>query len=372
MKPKKQKKGFFMKLILTVNCILAVFLLISYLAPFVNPASFWPIAFFGLGYPFLLFANVGFVLFWIFYRAKYLFISLLSILIGWNVLTNTIGFRSSAAIAVPKSSDDFLRVVTYNVHSFKKIEGDEYDESNKDQILDLIRKEQPDVLCIQEFLTRKSGAFNTQKSLRDMLHARYQYFVASQDNDFEAMGLTIFSRYPISGQQSILFENTSRGNEAIWADVAVKNKKVRIYNIHLQSIGFEPQDYEYINGVKKLKKEEEGSGKRIFMRLKNAFIKRSGQAQLMKKYAESCKIPFVITGDFNDTPASYAVNTLANGIENTFTKKGSGFGVTYNGDFPNFQIDYILVSPQFKVINYRVLNKKLSDHYGVRSDLELK
>jgi endonuclease/exonuclease/phosphatase family metal-dependent hydrolase len=51
---------------------------------------------------------------------------------------------------------------------------------------------------------------------------------------------------------------------------------------------------------------------------------------------------------------------------------GSGFGVTYNGAFPNFQIDYIFTSPEFTVKNYLIINKKLSDHYPVRTDLELK
>ena len=62
---------------------------------------------------------------------------------------------------------------------------------------------------------------------------------------------------------------------------------------------------------------------------------------------------------------------MSEGLKNTFREKGSGFGITYNGDFPNFQIDYILVSQPFTVKSYRIIDKKLSDHYAVRSDLEL-
>ncbi|RYE25486.1 MAG: hypothetical protein EOP42_21385 [Sphingobacteriaceae bacterium] len=63
---------------------------------------------------------------------------------------------------------------------------------------------------------------------------------------------------------------------------------------------------------------------------------------------------------------------MASGLKNAFREKGSGFCTTYNGDFPNFQIDYILAHPDFKVINYKVFKKKLSDHYPIRADLLLK
>ena len=82
-------------------------------------------------------------------------------------------------------------------------------------------------------------------------------------------------------------------------------------------------------------------------------------------------MPYIIAGDFNDTPTSFAVNSIAKGLKNTFSEKGNGFGITYNGAFPNFQIDYILTTPNFNVKNYQIIKKKLSDHYAVVSDLEL-
>lgn len=365
--------GFLAKSLIILNVGFAVLLLLSYLASVVSPATFWPLSFLGLGYPFLLLINFLFFVFWLFIQWRFSLISLVAILIGWKVLNNSIGFRGSTAIAVAKSSDDFLRVLTYNVHFFKNFDGgDEYNPIYKDQILDLIRREQPDVLCIQEFLTQKTGGFNTEQSLKEILHTRYQYFIASQDNNFEGIGLAIFSKFPIGKREAIVFNNTSRGNEAIWADITFKNKPVRIYNVHLQSIGFEAKDYSYINEVKKAKPEGDiKSGMRILARLKQAFVKRAEQVKQIKAHAATCNSPYVIAGDFNDTPASYSVNTMAMGLNNSFHEKGSGFGVTYNGDFPNFQIDYIMSSKDFKVINYRILNKKLSDHYGVRSDLEL-
>jgi endonuclease/exonuclease/phosphatase family metal-dependent hydrolase len=113
------------------------------------------------------------------------------------------------------------------------------------------------------------------------------------------------------------------------------------------------------------------SPRRIGGRLKLAFIKRSQQVGLVKNHSLTCITPYVVAGDFNDTPVSYTLHQMANGLVNTFKEKGSGLGVTYNGDFPNFQIDYILATPNFGVRNYRIIDKKLSDHFAVRADLQL-
>jgi endonuclease/exonuclease/phosphatase family metal-dependent hydrolase len=110
----------------------------------------------------------------------------------------------------------------------------------------------------------------------------------------------------------------------------------------------------------------------ILEKLQIAYPKRAEQAKIIMKHIENSPYPVIVCGDFNDTPISYAVNNmLSGGLINSFREKGSGLGITYNGDFPNFQIDYILVSPSFSVKNYRIIQKKVSDHYALRSDLEL-
>ena len=91
----------------------------------------------------------------------------------------------------------------------------------------------------------------------------------------------------------------------------------------------------------------------------------------MKNHMNNCDIPFVIAGDFNDTPASYAVTKITDSLNNAFLKKGSGLGRTYNGKFPNFQIDYIATTKNIEVVNYHIVEAKLSDHFPVRSDLRL-
>ena len=106
--------------------------------------------------------------------------------------------------------------------------------------------------------------------------------------------------------------------------------------------------------------------------LKNAFLKRSSQVDEVKAHFKTCNTSYIVAGDFNDTPASFAVTQITDSLNNAFLKQGTGLGRTYNGKFPNFQIDYIAATPDINVVNYRVIEAKLSDHFPVRSDLRLK
>jgi endonuclease/exonuclease/phosphatase family metal-dependent hydrolase len=365
-----KKPGWLQKTLFVLNILAALMLLLSYVASFVSPGTFWPIAFIGLAYPPLLLINILFAFFWIFKKPVFALLSVVAIIIGWKFLVSTIGFREPNAIQVPKSSKDITRIMTWNVHYFKKFDS-KNETAVRDQMIDIIRKEQPDILCIQEFFARRRGEFNFKKAITETLNSQHYYIEELAGNDYEMNGYAIFSKLRILNKGKLDFPNMSNGNDVIFADFKINNKTIRVYNAHLQSINFQPEDYEYLKDVKEINTDV-NSTKRLSRRMKNAFIKRSEQVQFLKEHAQNSKMPYIIAGDFNDTPVSYAVNTLVKGMKNSFREKGSGFGITYNGDFPNFQIDYILTSPEFDVKNYIIIDKKLSDHYPVRSDLELK
>ncbi|MES3017297.1 MAG: endonuclease/exonuclease/phosphatase family protein [Bacteroidota bacterium] len=373
MRRTKKRSGLniFNKLVLGANMFAVVSLLIAYLSSFISPGTFWPPAFFGLAYPAILLINLIFIIYWLISFPRYALLSLIAILAGWNVLSSYIGFRESSGIMVPKSSESFIRVLTYNVHNFKQF-GDKNDKFTKDQILDIIRKEQPDVLCFQEFFSRQRGEYNFRKLITEIMKSNHYFFKPTTDNGYEATGTAIFSKYPIVNSGKVLFAKKMNWNEAVYVDVNTGKKIFRVYNVHFQSISFQPEDYQYLNKVKKDIDTDVGSSVKIVSRLKNAFVKRANQVKLLRSHADSCKTPYIIAGDFNDTPISYTAKTIFKGLQNGFHEKGSGFGVTYNGDFPNFQIDYIVASPEFTFKNYLIVKKKLSDHYPVRTDLELK
>lgn len=367
---KKTKQPFFDKLILWLNYAMCAALLLSYLAPIVDPRKFWPIAFFGPAYPPVLLANVILIIYWLLRKSKWALLSLVCILMGWNMLNNSIGFRFPSTTVEHRDST-VLRVMNYNVHNFKKY-GAANDVSTKHEILEIITHEQPDVIGFEEFYSRKRGQYDMVDSIKKALNTQHFYFAKFQEAGNESIGMSLFSKYPVIDTGVVWLNQPKNLNQCIYIDVKKNNETIRVYTIHLQSISFEPEDYKYLDSVSKKGKTDLNSSRRIGSKLKRAFIKRSEQVALAKKHMMACPYPYIVTGDFNDTPSSFAVNQMAKGLKNTFREKGSGLGRTYNGDFPNYQIDYILATKQFDVLTYGVIRKKLSDHYPVYSDLRLR
>lgn len=365
----KRKTSLLDKILLGLNILLCTGLLISYLAPVVDPKKVWVIAFFGLAYPMLLLGNLIMVFYWLFRKSFYLFLSALCILCGWNVLNNNIGFHSQVADQ-PVKDGNTIRMMTYNVHNFKRY-GSKNDISTKRDILQIIRQQQPDVIGFQEFYTRKHGQYDMRDSITHLMGSDQYYFEPIIFNNDESIGVAIFSKFPIVDHGFILLADKRSLNSCIYVDVKKGGQRFRVYSVHLQSINFEPEDYKYISSITR-EGTDMSSTRRVGGKLKYAFLKRSDQVVKIKGHAASCPYPYIISGDFNDTPSSFAVNQMAKGLKNAFRERGVGFGRTYNGNFPNYQIDYIMTSPQFDVLNYQVIEKKLSDHYPVRSDLVLK
>ncbi|RZK82118.1 MAG: endonuclease [Pedobacter sp.] len=367
---RKSTTGFFDYVMGLTAAVLAISLLLGFLAGKFDPREYKYIPFFGLAYPFILCLNGVMIIWWAVRKRWYLAIStIVLILIGWQAFNASLGFFGEKGIG-PKADSTAIRMMTYNVHSFKPY-GQEIIETVKEQMLDVIAQESPDIICFQEYFTRFKGPYDITDSLQRILKTPFYYFVPVSKNDYEAHGLAIFSKYPIENKGEIVFKDNYNGNSSIYTDLKVNGKIVRVYNVHLQSISFEAQDYNYLDKITKKMDPELSSSKRILSMLRTAFKKRSDQVDIMKAHMESCTTPFIIAGDFNDTPASYAVTQLTSSLNSTFIQQGTGFGRTYNGKFPNFQIDYISTTPDIKALNYRIIEAKLSDHFPVRSDLIL-
>lgn len=363
------KLNFFDKFILVGALVVALLLLLSYRAGSANPNQHIYLAFLGLAYPYLLLVHLGFTAYWVL-RGKIFFwvTAVVIVFCGIRPLTASFALMGDEGTA-EKQHEEHLRVMTYNVHTFTRY-GEALDAEVKSQMLQVVKDQNPDVISFQEFYTRPKGKFAILDTLKKQMGFKYHYFVPSAKNDFEAYGMAIFSKYPINQTGVIAFGSSFLGEQSIYADVKFKGRVVRIYNVHLQSISFVKQDYDYLDKVKSGDVAKAPS-RRIAGMLKSAFQKRADQVNIVKDSLAQCKIPYVIMGDFNDTPASYAVTQIMGPLNNTFKKKGRGWGKTYNGKFPNFQIDYIACTKKIEVVNYHITQAKLSDHFPVRSDLKL-
>ena len=177
---------------------------------------------------------------------------LLVIAIGAKTLKATFAIGGDEGLS--EKAENSIRMMTYNVHSFK-LYGEDNTESVKEKMLQVVKDQNPDIICFQEFYTRYKGAFDTVDSLKELLKTKYYYFVPTNKNDYEATGLAIFSKYPIKNSGKIPFIEGFPGNMSIYADLNIKGQTLRVYNVHFQSISFEKQDYEYLDKMKEMNTE---------------------------------------------------------------------------------------------------------------------
>lgn len=337
-------------------------LLISYFSAYVSPASAWLFAFFSLTYPFLLILNILFLLFWIVFRKWYFLISLLCIAAGWASLRSTfqINFKKPASA----ENHPTIRLLTYNVRLFN------YYQWTKDtmawqRIMDYIQEMNPDIVCFQEFITLPRTPYDIGNLLKRMKKLSYSHvYYTNQIPGHINFGIATFSKYPIVNKKMIDFSESLNGS--ISSDIVVNGDTIRIINCHLQSIRLRKQYSELIDSlIFNYSERQLDELKDVSTRMKQAFILRANQVDILSDEINSSPYPVIICGDFNDTPVSYTYRTLSKDMRDAFVESGSGTGTTFRGNFPYVRIDYVLFSPGFTSLYYNTDKVDWSDHYPV-------
>lgn len=375
----KRKRGlsFARKVLLLINAGFALLMLLSYLAPHISPATFWPMAFVGLLYPLWLAGNLFFIFFWLIFRKRYFLLSLVVILIGFGHLGNFIQWNNIHK-SLPEEGVN-LKVLSYNVRNF-----DLYNYgpawtlnfTNRNQIYNYLDQEDYDIICFQEFVHDRKGQFKTLDTLSSFLRARHSHFEYTRSSkDVNFFGLATFSAYPIVNKGKIIFR-TGAGNLCIYTDLLIGTDTIRVYNLHFESIGLSEEDHMFVENMINIAQGSKEAqtfgehGRRIIGRLKRAFVSRAPQAEAVAAHISQCPYPVILAGDFNDTPASYVYRMLSRDLKDAF-RSGRGIGSTYTRSIPGFRIDHILHSPHFKSFNYLNGDVKFSDHFPVSAVLNL-
>jgi endonuclease/exonuclease/phosphatase family metal-dependent hydrolase len=179
-------------------------------------------------------------------------------------------------------------------------------------------------------------------------------------------GLVTFSRYPIIHKEPISFPETING--AISSDILIGKDTIRIYNCHLQSIRLRKDYNDLLDSlIFNYNERQLDELKDISFRMRQAYILRGKQVDLMNAHIKKSAHLVIICGDFNDTPVSYTYYNLSKGLKDAFIESGSGIGTTFRGNLPYMRIDYVLYSPWFTSQYFEIKRVNLSDHYPVVS-----
>ena len=349
-------------ILLTINIIVAVFLAGTYLPAYITPSESSFIALFGLVYPLLLIINLVFVLFWLVFHRKHALISIIVILAGYNNLMHNFHFN---LIKNRVHHGTTLKILSYNVQTFGSTETGFGEETNRIKILRFLKNENPHITCLQEYYSEGKTRYEPLLNMKDNLNVGTYYFESYfSPKHNQLSGLVIFSKYPAVNKGKLKFEGSR--TFGIFTDLLVESDTIRVYNVHLASIQLVPADIDFVvSGGQKEQGAFSLHAMNIYKKLSGAFRLKERQMDYLIRQMDKSPYPIILCGDFNDTPSSYIYNRIKAKLDDTFTEKGTGIGITYAGHLPFLRIDYIFKSAGMNTFRYQRYKVDFSDHFPI-------
>ena len=372
MKSKKKKTNFIQLLtglfLFSHFIVLAAFIF-SLLAGIIPTDKLWIFSFFGMIFLPLYIANVGFTVLWMIMRRKYWMISVIPLALGFMILRAHVNVKLSNDHTLTAGD---IKVMTFNVRGFEPTKG-----ANHDQFMhksfSTIEKEHPDILCFQDFTLPFKGKYSiaSLQNLLDLPYSASRNYALLSDN-ISVSGVAIFSRYPIIDSKSIEVDN---GYIGISTDILYHDQKIRVISIHLQSYTLYNDEKVILRAPRSFSNFDEQrikkDSRKIAWKLRWALRQRAPEARKIAEFIHNSPYPVILSGDFNDTPASYVFRTISKLLIDPFPTFGSGIARTYNESRYPFRIDYILHSKHFKSLDYHIIPTKVSDHNPVTTVLRM-
>ena len=385
--------------------VLAILLMLSGFVPTISPETNSWLPLLGLAFPVFFVLMVLAFFYWLVqgkWRSLFALSCLLlnlgqaSLYIQWN--DENAGAKGAVNVSNGKEDKEdgggpidkemldmnakLLKVITYNAQLFGLYQNEssldivntEYMPA-MDSFLRVLKAENADVVCLQEVYAKAGGL----KALARFLKAEggFDYSQTYTLSDRRPYGMIVLSKYLIKRWKPLsLGSNT--GNMAMWVDIEIpseykflRNARIRIYNLHLQSFRFAKKDYEVMQKQTQQKEIDMEGSKGIITRLRLGYQRRAKQVGIVKQSVLDCDFPKVICGDFNDIPVSYSYRQLSAGMRDAFVEAGRGLETTYKGSMPSFRIDYLLFDNPMRAVSYRSIKEVPSDHKLLVTELQV-
>ena len=113
--------------------------------------------------------------------------------------------------------------------------------------------------------------------------------------------------------------------------------------------------------------------KDILRKLRHGGVTRAIQINSLIDHASQCPYPYIICGDFNDTPYSYNYFSMRRYFKNAFEQAGYGFGFTMNTLLFFLRIDHQFYNDPVKPVLFKVdRSMRISDHFPTRGYYQIR
>jgi endonuclease/exonuclease/phosphatase family metal-dependent hydrolase len=237
-----------------------------------------------------------------------------------------------------------LRVVTYNVHGCRGMDG----RFSTQRIARVLAREHPDVVCLQELDQgrTRSGGVEQAVEIAKQLEKEFAFHAVAEIDD-GLFGNAVLSSHPLRLRASGPLPRQSSGigivdRGVLWVEVDVEGVLIQVLNTHLSIF--------------------EGE-------------RRMQAAELVAKWLRRDDFtgPVVLAGDFNASEDSWTARAIEQVLRNAVVDGRAGAAQTWSSRVPLRRIDHIFVSAGVRVAATDVprtrLTRVASDHLPLVVDL---
>lgn len=208
-----------------------------------------------------------------------------------------------------------VKLLTYNVGFGKEL----------DKTIDLIKREDPDIVCLQELLEVQVAMVEKGLGMKGF------WVHSSNHGDNGETGKALFTRGLLSEPQTM--PNPKGGSFGVWAAVEIHGGRFLVGSIHLMD----------------LKAPRAG------------YPARNREIDALIEAVKNVGAPFLCAGDFNNPPTSVNYDRLTK----HFTDLGKESGPTHASRMPLLRVDYVFGTREWEPLSAKTIKTTLSDHYPV-------
>lgn len=331
--------------------VFELFSISCFISVFIPPSLFWPAVFTSYTIPAVLILNLVLLIALPFWKLKLIPYPLIALILGFPFFLITISYKSDVQFTGSE-----LSILSFNTKFFRG------PGTYSDFSLPMIKWVAADtskIKCIQEYSTNPSlPEIDVTKQIKDQGYHSFVFSPKTKDREHNP-GMAIFTVYHVLDSGVIWYSENSF-NAILYADMQIGNDTVRIYNVHLESMGLDIHQYRDPS-------QYDSKLKSLISRLKRGAQQREAQIDKLIHHSSKSPYPIIICGDFNDTPYSYNYFTLRRYFSNAFEKAGNGFGFTFNSLLFFLRIDHHFYGDGIEALDFRVdRSMKTSDHFPTR------
>ncbi len=352
--------------LIALCCLFAAYLL-SCASAFLSPQTFSWSNFFSIGFPYLFAAALVAAVFQAAISRKGMFLVLFVLAAGAYNMLNLIGTGKSN-FNIEKNIKD-LRLLTWNVETFKSENYSGGDSSVINQYLEVIEQYLPDVICLQEYTEDFSPGSAANFFEKRLAKNGYTFKETIADSTFtengtvpNGVGLAIYCRLPVKNKRVAAFYSGEGIRHMLSADIAYRGQMVNVNTLHLLSYQIDKHKEAF---------QKESTLKYTLRRLINVSKGQQRQAEEYMSFMHT-KYPKIICGDFNNVPTSYIYNMVKKNMQDVFLKGASGFGITFPNFLRTLRIDFIFADKRIQVSQTKIIAASVSDHYPLVTDISLR